>query len=64
MVGRVGVEPTTKRLRVRRWFTAPFKISHLRRLPLRIPASPWHTYGTSNLSWSQSGRLRPRRATP
>ena len=37
LVGREGLEPSTKRLRVRRPFTESLTISHLRRLPLRIP---------------------------
>src|ERR1700678_3423596 len=35
----------------------PLKISHLRRLPLRIQGTSGHTLGASNLAWS---RLRRR----
>ena len=47
----------------------PLKISHLRRLLLRIPVYSGHTLGTSNLAWAQGRQIaanapRPRQRMP
>jgi hypothetical protein len=57
MVARDGIEPST------RGFSdfsvpTPLPISHLRRLPLRIPACPRHIYGTVRMGWAQSAHTR------